>query len=89
MVERLKLLIIISIKDAETSWNAFRLANFSLKKGDNVSIFLIGKGVECQSVKTDLFNVMSQAEYFVDNGGIMLACGACMEMRQKHVPAHP
>jgi len=26
---------------------------------------------------------MSQAESFVDKGGIILACGACMEMRQQ------
>jgi len=80
----MKLGIIISTEDAETSWNAFRLANFSLKEGDNVSVFLIGKGVECQSTKSDPFNVLSQAESFLDNGGRILACGACMEIRQQH-----
>jgi uncharacterized protein involved in oxidation of intracellular sulfur len=60
----MKSLIIISIKDAETSRNSFRLANFSLKEGDNVSVFLIGKGVECQLAKTKRFNVLSQAESF-------------------------
>lgn len=79
----MKLCIIISTKDAETSWNAFRLANFSLKEGDNVSVFLIGRGVECQSADAEPFNVIAQAESFVDNGGIILACGACMEIRQQ------
>jgi uncharacterized protein involved in oxidation of intracellular sulfur len=78
----MKLGIIISTKDAETAWNAFRLANFSLKEGDNVSVFLIGKGVECQSASTELFNVKAQTESFIDDGGRILACGTCMEIRQ-------
>jgi len=38
--------IIISSNDPETVWNAFRFANLSIKKGDEVKIFLLGKGVE-------------------------------------------
>ncbi|PJE75618.1 sulfur reduction protein DsrE, partial [Candidatus Uhrbacteria bacterium CG10_big_fil_rev_8_21_14_0_10_48_11] len=37
----MKIGIIISQTNPETVWNVFRLANFSLKQGDEVKIFLI------------------------------------------------
>jgi uncharacterized protein involved in oxidation of intracellular sulfur len=40
-----KLLFIISTDDAETAYNAVRLANIAVKKGDDVSMFMLGKGV--------------------------------------------
>jgi hypothetical protein len=38
--------VVISSNDAETSWNALRYANFCLNQKDNVKIFFMGKGVE-------------------------------------------
>jgi hypothetical protein len=43
--------IVISSNDPETVWNAFRFANFSCQKGDSVSVFLLGKGVEAPILK--------------------------------------
>ena len=42
----MKLGIIIYSTDSEVVFNAFRLANFSLEKEDEVSVFLMAKGVE-------------------------------------------
>ena len=41
----MKTLIIISTDDGETNYNAMRLANVGVQKGDEVSMFMLGKGV--------------------------------------------
>ena len=77
----MKLGIVIDSKDAETVWNAFRLGVFSLKKKDKVKAFLIAKGVECEKIVDDKFNVLEQMKLFVNNGGEILACGTCLKIR--------
>ena len=42
--------IIIYSNDAETVWNAFRFANFSLKEGDTVKIFYWQKELSMKSL---------------------------------------
>jgi len=80
----MKLAIIISTKNAETSWNAFRLANFSLDKGDEVKIFLIGEGVEYEKSNSEKFNIKKQVEKFLQSKkGQILACGTCIKVRQQ------
>ncbi len=74
--------IIIYSNDTETVWNAFRLSNFALKEGNKVQIFLTGKGVEVENLDTDKFNVTEQITSFIDNGGELLACGSCLEIRK-------
>ena len=78
----MKLGIIIYSNDTETVWNAFRLGVFALKKGDHVRSFLLGKGVECEQLDTDQFKVTEQINSFVGEGGEILACGTCLEVRQ-------
>ena len=56
----MKVGIVISQTDPETVWNAFRFGNFSLNKGHNVRIFLIGKGVECVEIIHKEFNVIEE-----------------------------
>jgi sulfur relay (sulfurtransferase) complex TusBCD TusD component (DsrE family) len=73
--------IIIYSEDAETVWNAFRFGNFALKKGDNTKVFLMGKGVDCESLTTDKFNVTEQIRSFIDSGGKTFACGSCLKIR--------
>jgi uncharacterized protein involved in oxidation of intracellular sulfur len=75
--------VIISSNDAETCWNAFRYANFSLGQKDEVKIFLTGKGVEYQSISTERFNTIEQAEKFLQSGGKILACGTCIKSRNQ------
>jgi len=77
----MKLGIIIYSTDPETVWNAFRLGVFSLKEGDKVKAFLLAKGVECEKLVDDKFNVLEQMQLFVDNGGKILACGTCLKIR--------
>lgn len=77
----MKLGIIIYSTDAETVWNAFRLGVFSLKEGDKVKAFLLAKGVECEKLVEDKFNVLEQMLLFVNNGGEILACGTCLKIR--------
>lgn len=77
----MKLGIVIYSNDSETVWNAFRLGLFSLKKGDAVRAFLLGKGVECERLDTEKFQVTEQMRSFVGAGGKILACGTCLEIR--------
>ena len=73
--------IIVYSDDSETVWNAFRFANLALKKGDAVSVFLLAKGVECESLDTDKFSVTRQMRDFAANGGKIYACGTCLKIR--------
>jgi len=77
----MKIGIIISSNDAETCWNALRYANFCLGQKDEVKVFLAGKGVEYQSISTEKFNTVEQADKFLKVGGKILACGTCIKSR--------
>ncbi len=77
----MKLGMIISYTDAETVFNAMRLALYSLEQGDEVRIFLSGKGVEIDSIEDPRFDVKGQAQMVLDAGGQFLACGACLKLR--------
>ncbi len=77
----MKLGIVISTNDIEATWNAFRLANYSKKEGDEVKIFLVGKAVEYENASTDKFPAKTEAEKFVASGGTILACGTCLKLR--------
>lgn len=78
----MKLGIIIYSNEPETVWNAFRLGVFSCKQGDTVSVFLLGMGVEAESLISDKFNVVGQMRSFLEAGGSILACGTCLKIRQ-------
>ncbi|MCF7907469.1 MAG: DsrE family protein [Candidatus Omnitrophica bacterium] len=41
------------------------------------------KGVEYQSISTDKFNTIEQAEKFMQDGGKILACGTCIKSRNQ------
>jgi uncharacterized protein involved in oxidation of intracellular sulfur len=41
----------------------------------------MGKGVECESLDTNKFNVTEQIHSFIDNGGKIFACGSCLKIR--------
>jgi len=78
----MRLGIVIYSTDAEAVWNAFRLGIFSLEKKDTVKVFLLAKGVECESLDTEKFVVTKEMNKFVDSGGEILACGTCLKIRQ-------
>ncbi|HOY09351.1 MAG TPA: DsrE family protein [Candidatus Omnitrophota bacterium] len=79
----MKIGVIISSNDAETSWNALRYANFALGQKDEVKIFFMGKGVEYQKISTEKFNTVEQAEKLMQAGGKIYACGSCMKSREQ------
>jgi uncharacterized protein involved in oxidation of intracellular sulfur len=60
----MKALFIISTDDAETAYNAMRLANVAVKKGDEVSTFMLGKGVLYEKFSNDQFNMIEQVNQF-------------------------
>jgi uncharacterized protein involved in oxidation of intracellular sulfur len=60
----MNILFIISTSDGETIYNAMRLANVGVKKGDDVSIFMLGKGVLFEQASTEKFDVMSQVNQY-------------------------
>ena len=78
----MKLGIVIYSNDSETVWNAFRLANFALNERDEVKVFLLGKGVECESLDSSQFRITDQMKEFVSNKGRIYACGTCLKIRQ-------
>lgn len=77
----MKLGIVIYSNDPEIVWNAFRVGNFSLKNKDIVRVFLLAKGVECESLESDQFNIDDEMKAFVKLGGEILACGTCLKIR--------
>jgi uncharacterized protein involved in oxidation of intracellular sulfur len=60
----MNVLFIISTDNAETAYNAMRLANVTVKKGDDVSVFMLGKGVLFEQSSTEELNVMEQVNQY-------------------------
>ena len=80
----MKLGIILSTNSGETNWNALRLANLALSKGDTVSIFLVSEGVEYQQSSSPKFNIKEQVEKFLSSDKAkIVACGTCMAIRKQ------
>jgi uncharacterized protein involved in oxidation of intracellular sulfur len=77
----MKLAIIITQTEPETVFNALRLAQYSLKQGDGVKIFLSGRGVEIDRIADARFDVRKLAREVLDTGGQFLACGTCLKLR--------
>ncbi len=80
----MKVGIVIYSNDSETVWNAFRFGTFALNQKDEVSVFLLGKGVEAESIDTDKFKVTEQMKAFVGGGGKIFACGSCLKIRHSN-----
>lgn len=80
----MKLAVILSTNNAETNWNAFRLANLAISKGDAVSIFLTGEGVEYAENSSDKFDIIKQIQMFLQSTNAdIIACGTCMAIRNQ------
>jgi len=59
-----KILFIITTDDGESIYNAMRLANVGVQKGDEVSVFMLGKGVLFEGSGSEQFDVMGQIGKF-------------------------
>lgn len=83
---RMKFCIIIQSKDTETVWNAFRFATTALIYDNDVTVFLLGHGVEAPTLGSLKFDIQSQMDTFKENGGTMIGCGVCCESRRDTMP---
>ena len=61
------ILFIISTNDAETVYNAMRLAHVAVEKGDEVNVFMLGKAVLFEQINNEQFNVKEQIDQFRGN----------------------
>lgn len=73
--------IVLETSDPERAWNAFRFGITALEDGHEVSVFLLGEGVEAEEITDDQFDVRDRMEAFDDAGGELLACGTCLKIR--------
>ena len=85
----LKIGIIIQSNDPETVWNAFRFANTSLNANHAVKVFLLGKGVEVEQIRSNKYDVQSVVKSFLTKKGELQACGTCLESRNSEATLCP
>lgn len=85
----MKLAIILNSNDPETAWNALRLGNTALIAGHEVSLSLLGGGVEIEKIKNEKFNVAEVLKKFIEGKGNLLACGTCLKVRQQEAGVCP
>lgn len=79
----MKLGIILNTNIPETVFNALRLANTARAANNEVNMFLLGSGVEIETIRDKAFNVPDVLDKFVETGGNLFACGTCLKIRQK------
>lgn len=82
----MKITVIIYSNDPETVWNAFRFANTSLIYQNQVTVFLLGKGVEALAHSTLKYDIQEQIELFRAEQGVVIGCGVCCENRKEEIP---
>lgn len=79
----MKIGIILETNEPEQAWNGVRFGNAALVQGHEVKIFLMGAGVEIDNITHENFNAKQQLEVFIENDGVVLACGTCLRSRQQ------
>ncbi len=79
----MKLGIVLNTKYPETAWNALRLGAKALDAQNEVSMFLLGDGVEIEDIKDGKFDVIGALNKYLDGGGKLLTCGTCLKVRQQ------
>jgi len=75
------LAVVIYSNDAETVWNALRLAIVSQQKGDTVVVFVLGKGVDAYLKDTSGYKIHETSLTFLSNGGNIYTCATCAKHR--------
>ena len=79
----MKLGIVLNTNMPEITWNALRLGSKALEAKNEVSMFLLGSGVEVENIKDESFDVAEALSNFLDSGGKLLACGTCLKVRHQ------
>ncbi|MDH5765010.1 MAG: DsrE family protein [Gammaproteobacteria bacterium] len=82
----MKYAIVVYTNQAENVWNAFRFANMCLSHDNEVSVFLLGQGVEAASIKSLKFDIEEQMNWFDDLGGKLIGCAVCCDFRKDEMP---
>ena len=85
----MKLGIVLNTKNPETAWNALRLGSKALDAQHEVSMFLLGDGVEIEDIKDGKFDVAGALNSYLDSGGKLLTCGTCLKVRQQSAGVCP
>lgn len=78
----MKIGVIINTDEPETVWNALRFATTALLGEHEVKTFLLGKGVEIESIRSGRFNIQEQIQMYIENSGRLFSCGSCLKIRQ-------
>ena len=80
----MKLGIILQSNKPEHVWNTFRLGITALKAGHQVEIFLMNEGSELDSIPdSEHFDILKRVAEYKELKGTILACGTCLEIRDK------
>ncbi len=82
----MELLVILAVSEAETAWGALRLVRQVQNTNGEAAIFLLGKGVEAIELVGKQFNVRDLLIEFVVKGGMVFACGTCLDLRGGNTP---
>ncbi|MDT8384580.1 MAG: DsrE family protein [Gammaproteobacteria bacterium] len=82
----MNVLVVLYSNDPETAWNAWRFANTCLGYDDEVTMFLMGKGVECMSLASVKYDIEEQIDIFDEFGGKLMGCGVCCDNREDSMP---
>ena len=80
---KLKIGIILSTNEAELAWNAFRFGIKAIENNHSVKAFLLARGVECEDVRNEKFNLKQMMQDYVGKGGVIMTCGSCLDVRNK------
>ena len=75
--------IVLETNEPEKAWNGMRFANTALRQGHEVKVFLMSAGVEVESIVHEKYNAKKQLDEFMENKGIVLACGTCIKSRRQ------
>ena len=75
--------IILNTNDPETVWNSLRFGMTSLLDHHEMKLFVLGNGVDLDKIEDDRFDIGRQIITFIDKGGRILACGTCLNLRNK------
>lgn len=68
----MKIGIIINTNEPETVWNAFRFGVTSLLMEHEVKLFLLGKGVESESIQDKKFNVQDMLHIVEESDKVLV-----------------
>jgi uncharacterized protein involved in oxidation of intracellular sulfur len=77
----MKLTIVLNSNDPETAWNVFRLGHKAVAAKDLVTVFLLGSGVELETIQSDQYPIQEVFRQYLIAGGEVLACGTCLKSR--------